>query len=459
MEQKSILIVDDDLLNRKLLNACLAPGNYKTVMAQNGREALEKVKSDPPELVLLDVMMPGMSGYEVAEYLKKDPVTRDIPIILVTALDDMDSKVRGLESGADEFLNKPINNEELMARVESLLRMKQYRDEIRWRNGDEKALSKNPDESGKQIRDIRLPTILLVEDDEMDAQLIQMQLYGQPYRIVRVKDGEEAVSIAQQEKIDLILLDILLPKMNGFDVAAALKSKSDTRDIQILALTCLSEMKNKIRGIKLGIDEYLIKPINIHELRARISSLIKKKAYLDQLKNGDETGVDPMITDKLTGLYNHAYFLYTADREIKQSGRQRHNIGIIKIDIDNFKGFNEARGKLAGDGVLKELGNIISRSIRDVDIGARCGGQEFMIILPYSDENGALTAANRIRERFTREALIPGKDGILPITLSMGVVVYPEDGDETKTLIQNADHALKEAKRNGKDRICVFRAN
>jgi two-component system cell cycle response regulator len=451
-----ILIVDDEPLNVKLLAAKLPADQYETIWAYNGKEALEKVVGQSPDLILLDIMMPGMNGYEVTRRLKNDTKTRDIPVILVTALGGKDNKIMGLEVGADEFLNKPVNTAELVARVKSLLRLKQYQDQLKARTQSQASLM-IPTGGDKSVQETAyLPSILLVEDDDKDARLIQRYLHGQPYRVSLLRDGEETISRAQQGEIDIILLDLLLPGMDGFEVCRRLKEREQTRNIQIVVLTSLRDLKSKIKGLELGADDFLVKPINMHELRVRINALIKKKAHLDELHASYDTAVHSAITDKLTGLYNHAYFKHFLEHEVKRSLRQRHPVALIMIDIDDFKYYNDTLGHLAGDEILRELGKLTRENIREVDLGARYGGEEFAVVLPNTDMKGAAEIAERIRQMINRHPFAPETN--LPsrkLTVSMGVATFPSGAESSQELIQNADTALYKAKREGKNRVCV----
>lgn len=454
--QSRILIVDDEPLNVKLLAAMLPADQYETIKAYDGREALKKIVNETPDLILLDVMMPGLDGYEVTRTVKNDSDTRDIPVILVTALDGTDNKIKGLEAGADEFLNKPVSKTELIARVNSLLRLKQYQDQLKTHMQSKNHFT-TPDQSQRSIEEeINLPSILIVEDDVKDAKLILNYLHGEAYIIKQVKDGEEAISRARQEKIDLILLDILLPGMDGFETCRRLKAMDQTKDIQIVALTSLNDMESKVKGIELGADDYLVKPINMHELRVRIKALVKKKAYLDRLHANYEMAVHSAITDKLTGLYNHAYFEHFLGLEVKRSLRQNMPVSLMMIDIDDFKQYNDTLGHLAGDQILSELGQLIKTNIREIDLAARYGGEEFSVVLPGVDLKGAVTTAERIRlviheNSFSPELSSDSKN----LSVSIGIAACPSDAEAVKELINKADMALYKAKREGKNRVCL----
>jgi two-component system cell cycle response regulator len=455
-----VLIVDDEPLSVKLLAAKLPPDQYTTIRAYNGEEALEKVAEEFPDVILLDIMMPGISGYEVTERLKVDPQTRDIPVILVTALDGTQDKLMGLRVGADEFLNKPVDTAELLARLKSLLRLKEYQEQLKARVQSQTVFTTSTAHERSIREKIDLPFILVVEDSDKDAALIQRYLQEEPYHTDLTRDGEGAISRAQQEEIDLIVLDAFLPGMDGFEVCRLLKEAKETRNIQIIFVTCLLDIEGKIRAIDLGADDFLVKPINADEFRARVKALVKKKAYLDRLHVNYETAVHSAITDKLTGLYNHGYFKHFLELEIKRSARQGHSVALIMIDIDDFKHYNDTLGHLAGDEILKEVGHLIRENIREVDLGVRYGGEEFAVVLPNVDMKGAVKTADRIRQ-LIHSYSFPHEIPALQekITVSTGVALCRSDLRSNMELIQMADSALYKAKREGKNRVCIYDKN
>ena len=447
-----ILIVDDEPLNVKLLSAILPQDQYDTIPAYNGEEALDIVAKGSLDLILLDIMMPGLNGYEVTRILKNDHKSQDIPIILVTAFGGTDNKIKGIETGADEFINKPVNTTELLARVKSLLRLKQYQDQLKARNCSIKSFT-GPDKNGTCSGDDHtLPSILIVEDNAIDAKLIQRFLEGEPYQIKLAKDGEESLYLAQKHHIDLILLDIVLPRKNGYEVCKILKGKEQTKNIQIIAITSLNDLDSKVKGIESGADDYLGKPVNKHELKTRVKSLLKKKAYLDKLCAKYEMAVQSAITDNLTGLYSRGYFDHFLDLEIKRSHRQKTPVALLMIDIDNFKQINDTFGHLAGDKILKQLGDLIRFNIREIDLAARYGGEEFAVVMSNTDTQEAEKAAERIRQSIQENGFA---DSNSIVTVSIGIALFPLDAKSMDELIEKADTSLYKAKRDGKNRVCV----
>ncbi len=449
-----ILIVDDDPKNVKLMCGLLAQDDYELVTASNGSEALKLVEENPPDLILLDVMMPGMNGYEVTRRLKEGSETRVIPIILITALDSPEDRAKGLEAGAEEFLTKPVNPVEIEARIQSMLKLKRYKDQlaIRSRSEDrirtERPLEALPEETGN------LQRILIVEDDTKDLKLLQSHLVSPHYQIDVVRNGPDAMAAINRQSFDLILLDILLPGIGGFEICRRIKQMEEARDTQVVLITCLSDIENKIRGVELGADDYLIKPIDPRELQARVKVLLKKKSYLDSLHTHYEKALNSALLDGLTELYNHAYFKRFLELEIKRSQRQGHQTSLLMIDIDDFKQVNDRLGHLAGDEILRKVSGLIKASIREIDVAARYGGEEFAVVLPYGDAEAVRTVGERIRALIEDQSIaVPGSDEAPRVTVSVGGAIYPTDADTAGSLIETADQMLYTAKRNGKNRV------
>ena len=455
--KRRILIVDDDPLNVKLLASKLPEDQFETVTAFSGQEALRKTLKDPPDLILLDIMMPEMNGYEVSQWLKNNPATQDIPIILVTALDGADDKIKGFEAGADEFLNKPVNTIELLARINSLLRLKYYREQLLSRTLSEKGFSGGqvaPDPAEEARPPVK---ILLVEDDEKDARMIQEYFAGESYQLEIVNTGEAALDRVQKEAFDLVLLDVLLPGVDGFEVCQRIKGLHQTQDLQVVLITCLPDLENKIKGVEQGADDYLIKPINGRELKARVKVLVKKKHYIDQLRNNFERALNSAIYDGLTGLHNQTYFKKFLEMEIKRADRQRYPLGLMIIDIDDFKKINDRFGHLTGDLIIKDLAQVIKKNIREVDLSARYGGDEFVVVLPYTDQTETQQIIERIQKAVTRYR--EKEDSLLQqesLTLSFGVAFFPFQGTTMEELIRNADLTLYRSKQEGKNRYTFY---
>ncbi|MCP4340150.1 MAG: response regulator [Desulfobulbaceae bacterium] len=453
-----VLIVDDEPLNTKLLAAQIPPDQYSIVCAYSGQEAIEIAENIRPELILLDVMMPNMNGYEVTLKLKATPATSHIPIIMVTALQGTEDKARGLEVGAEEFLSKPVNKTELLARINSMIRLRRYREQLSLRMQSEKqVIGCDTPSIPVQNKEICPATILLVEDNKKDISLIKGHLADVPYELLIAENGEDAIAIVKNNKVDVILLDILLPGINGFEVCSALKKLDEASPPQIVIITSLDDLGSQIKGAELGADDFLIKPINGRIFRARVNSLVRKKKYLDKLLSHYEIAVNSAIMDGLTGLYNHVYLKQSLDMEVKRSIRQQYPSTLIMLDLDNFKRYNDTYGHPAGDAVLAEFSSLLKTCVRETDLVARYGGEEFCVLLPYTDKQESLMVAEKIlqtvRNHRFAEKTCPASEGI---TASAGIASCPSDTSIASELINKADAMLYEAKRAGKDRAKVY---
>ena len=452
----TILVVDDDRLNVKLLAAKLGASGYRILTAYSGFEALEMIKIRTPDLILLDIMMPEMDGYEVIRRLKEQKDTMYIPVVLITALESEEEKKKGFAAGADEFLNKPVNTTELETRVLSLLRMKKYQEQLIARMQAERDIIGNT-VCMEQVEEAHtIPTVLMVEDDPKDARIIAQYLNAMPLNLKIVRTGEEALNIIGSEKIDLALLDIMLPDMNGIEICRKIKGSERTISMQVVVVTSFDDLKMKIRGIEEGADDFLVKPLNSDEIKARVTALLKKKAFMDCLNERANAALQAAITDELTGVNNYAYFKHVIELEIKRSRRHENKMALLMIDVDNFKRFNDTHGHLAGDKALIMLGGILRNNVRDVDLVARYGGEEFVVIMPYAGWRSGRQAAERLIEMTNSQMVevdVLGKksDGI---SISIGMAVFPDNGASVESIIYAADHALYEAKRQGKNRVC-----
>lgn len=451
-----ILIVDDDLTNVKVLKAKLSSEKYELFSAYNGEECLRMVDEIVPDLILLDIMMPEINGYEVTARLKTNPSTRHIPIILVTALDSPEDRKRGFTTGADEFLTKPINTSELIKRVHSMIQLKKYQEQLALRTqAEEKFLHAKRKSMDILAVGKSRPRVLVVEDNFLDSKVIRDYLDGQPYDLLSADSGEHAIEMASREKIDVMLLDVLLPGMDGFEVCRRIKEEEQTRNIQIVLITGLTDLESKILGVENGADDFLVKPIHHREIQARVLALLRKKSYLDQICAHYEIALSSAITDDLTGLYNRAYFINSLDLELKRAKRQKYSIALIMMDIDDFKLYNDQLGHFEGDMLLRELAQVLRLSVREVDMAVRYGGEEFAIIMPYTDRCEAVTVAERVLDAIRNH---PYSNSLIhqvkPVSMSAGISVFPNDAESVNDLICRADEMLYRAKRSGKNQVC-----
>ena len=434
-----------------LLGAELAAREYELLHAATGAEGLAKAAQELPDVILLDVTLPDGNGYEITQQLKRHPRTQQIPIILITNLHNGEDKSKGVASGADEFLNRPVDPAELQARVKSLIALKQYAEQLEERLQSERIFAM----TAAQAEFSKAKTLLLVEDDDVAAHLICNYLQETPYRVEFCADGLHAVERITQGQVDLLLLDIMLPGLDGFEICRQVKALPQNQNVQIVMITCLQDTDSKVRGFELGVDDFIVKPVHKQILLARINALLKKKAYLDRLTYEYARTLHSAVTDSMTGLYNHGYFEQFLRLEIERSLRQRHPLTLMLLDLDDFKQYNDTLGHLAGDEILRELAQVINAVIRKIDLAARYGGEEFAVVLPYTDAPGARIVAERLRQAVETHPFAYKTTTLAkPLTVSIGLASFTPELKTVADLVERADSALYQAKKAGKNRVC-----
>jgi len=266
-----ILAVDDEPMMLNIMETALSEQGYRVATASGGQEALDRVKEFSPDVILLDVILPDITGFDIAEKLKSDPATSGISIIMVTGLGSIEDRVRGLESGADDFLSKPFNLDELLVRVRSLAKLKVLQDRIK------KMETKCPDLRARETK--VMPLVLVVEDDERIVHICQNVLGASGYRIKSAANAEEALNTIQSERPDLIILDLMLPGRDGLEFLSEIRKIEAVSRVPVIILTALGDLKTKIKGFYIGADDYLVKPVSSMELLARVRANLRKYEY------------------------------------------------------------------------------------------------------------------------------------------------------------------------------------
>jgi two-component system cell cycle response regulator len=452
-----VLVVDDLVPNVKLLSAKLQAEYFDVITASSGPEALEKVAESPPDLVLLDVMMPGMDGFEVCRRLKSNPATMHIPIVMITALSDSENRVRGLEAGADDFLTKPVNDIALFARARSLIRLKLTSDQWRLREKTSHQFAMLEEDRPIIDQPADHARILLVEDGRSVVDRILNTLaYDNDELVVASNIGDAMAGIDDAPGYDLIMVSLLLAEEDGLRLCSHLRSRESTRQIPILLMADEQEMKRIAKGLELGANDYILRPIDRNELLARVRSQIRQKRYQDRLVANYTTSLSMALTDGLTGLFNRRYVMGHLERLVTRSGESKKSFAVLMFDLDHFKRVNDTYGHAAGDLVLREFARRITRHMRSFDLAARIGGEEFLVILPDIDLAAVKIVADRLCAVVADEPMIYGTDGAsVPVTTSVGVTMAGERPEPIDTVLKRADTALYRAKRNGRNRVEV----
>lgn len=446
-----VLVVDDTPLNVKLLVAKLAAEYYLVESAVDGPSAIAAVKTFQPDIVLLDVMMPGMDGFEVCRRLKSDRASAHIPIVMVTALSDQADRIRGLDAGADDFLTKPVDDIALFARVRSLVRIKTMTDELRLRRETETQLGAlaEPDEGAA---DQPRPVVLLVEDSSFDAAAAKKALRAE-VDIVDAADADAALKIASDPAvaIDLAIVSLELRDGAGLRVASGLRALDRTRRTPVLALAEPEDRSIVAKSLELGVTDYLLKPIDSSELLVRARTQIRRKRFQDRLHASYHRTVAMAATDELTGLFNRRYMMSHLENVLRRSVGSGRPVSLMMIDLDHFKGINDSLGHQAGDKVLAEIARRIAQSVRGVDLSARYGGEEFIVVMPDTDPAGAAIVSERVRHAISD---VPIQVDAKPLSMTVSIgVASGEPASGAEALIRRADTALYDAKNTGRNRV------
>ncbi len=447
-----VLVVDDIMSNVKLLEARLTAEYFEILTASSGREALDILERERIDVVLLDVMMPGMDGFEACRHIKQDVRTAHIPVIMVTALDQPADKVHGLEAGADDFLTKPVDDIALVTRVKNLARLKVLSDEMLMRAsttqqmgmGEAPALDwQNANESGH---------VLIVEDQGRAAQRL-VDTLRTVHTVTLESDPQAALLKLSEQPVDVLVVSLSLTNADGLRLCSQVRSLERTRHLPILIIVEPSDEARLLRGLDMGVNDYVVRPIDRHEMMARVKTQVKRKRHADLLKARLEESVEMAITDGLTGLHNRRYMEGHLKTLVSQSIQSGRSLSLLVADIDYFKSVNDTYGHDVGDHVLREFARRFRRNTRGIDLACRLGGEEFVIIMPDTDLARAIQVGERLRATIAADPFSIASNKELRVTASVGISTLENRDDTPETLFKRADRALYSAKREGRNRV------
>jgi two-component system cell cycle response regulator len=446
-----VLVVDDLVANVKLLEARLTAEYFQVATATSGPQALDVARSGQCDMVLLDVLMPGMDGLEVCRQLKRDPRTAHIPVIMITALDEVSDRLAGLEAGADDFLTKPIDEIALIIRVKGLVRLKMLTDQLMTRattsmGGIETSVdpASITGVGGK---------VLVVEDSPATAERIRQAL--QPHYTVELEsDPDEALLRASDGNYDLAVISLDLRQVDALRLCSQLRSLARTRELPILAIVDPGERSRLLRGLELGVNDYVVRPVDKNEMLARAKTQVRRRRFDDRLRDHRETAIEMAVIDGLTGLHNRRYLERHLAILVHEAIEREKPLSVLVMDIDHFKTINDTHGHAAGDEVLKEFARRVQKAVRGIDVVCRLGGEEFVLAMPDTDAALALLVAERLRQKIAAETFrLPEESASIAVTVSIGIACLAGGEESAETLIRRADQALYRAKRNGRNRV------
>ncbi|WP_275790686.1 PleD family two-component system response regulator [Pararhizobium gei] len=451
-----ILVVDDIPANVKLLEARLVAEYFDVLTAADGYEALAICERQPLDLILLDIMMPGIDGFEVCERLKANPRTAHIPVVMVTALDQPSDRVRGLKAGADDFLTKPVNDLQLMSRVKSLVRLKNVSDELRLRA--ETAHSVGLQDLSSSDRPDEFGNILLVDGRGSSQERIARAL--KPVgAVTAMSDPQGALFEAAENSFDLVIVNSNFEDYDPLRLCSQLRSLERTRFIPVLLIAEQGDDDMIVRALDLGVTDYLMRPVDPNELVARSLTQIRRKHCNDRLRASVKHTIELAVTDGLTGLHNRRYLDNHLRILIDRAAARGRPLSICMTDIDRFKSVNDTYGHDAGDEILRQFAQRVRSTVRGADLACRFGGEEFVVVMPDTPADAAVVIAERLRRIIEdRPFSLQNGEKILSITASLGIATLNTGGDSPEALVKRADTALYQAKNNGRNRVVAAAA-
>ena len=448
-----VLVVDDIFANVKLLETKLTAEYFDVVTATNGHDALAICEQGLCDIVLLDVMMPDLDGFEVCRRLKSASATAHLPVVLVTALDQPSDRLKGLDSGADDFLTKPVDDMALMARVRSLVRLKAVTDELRARLMGSRSfgladpLAAAVSETGQNGH------ILLIDDRPSSYERLSSAL-SQYHRVEVEPDPHHGMIRAAEGNFDVVLVSLGLQGFDGLRLCSQLRSLERTRDAAIVMIAEVDDRSRLLRGLDIGAHDFLVRPVDRNELVARIRTQVRRKRFAARLRDGVQVSMDAAVIDGLTGLHNRRYLDIHLATLFDDAVRRGAALAVLLLDIDRFKSINDTYGHDAGDEVLREFSTRVRSMTRGVDLVARYGGEEVVVVVPDASVEEARFVAERIRERIMSSPFaVNHRTRQIDVTVSIGVAARQRADGASAEIVKRADLALYRAKEAGRNRV------
>jgi len=455
-----ILVVDDVATNRLILKAKLAAAYYDVLEADCGQAAFDVARAEQPDVILLDIMMPDMDGYEVCELLKACPETSHIPVVMVTASSAPKERIRGLSVGADDFLVKPINDMALFARVRNLLRVKMMFDELKLRDTTSRELGLSDFLETVDDYENGPDTVLLAPAALKQGRSWQSEIAKLPgVEVIGICSDQEALNIARFEQPDAIVVhQRLMEEGDSLRLISALRARPETRQAVMIYVVSDGAIETAAKALDLGSSDYLLEPFEPEELNIRLSTQLRRKRYSDRLRSNVRDGLKMAVIDPLTELYNRRYATQHMKKIVERAAESGKDFAVMMMDLDRFKLINDSEGHDAGDMVLKEFSRRIQENVRGVDLVARMGGEEFLVVMPDAGGMVAKHVSERLRRAVESQPFVTASGAELSITVSIGVAIGKAGDANQSELLKCADLALYEAKSNGRNLVSFHKA-
>jgi two-component system, cell cycle response regulator len=474
-----VLIADDSPLVLRMIEKMLAGAGYGVVSAKDGLEAIEKAVGDDVQLVILDVMMPRMNGYQACRLLKTEPTTRHLPVVILTSKDQAGDRFWGLETGADYYITKDSEPHRILELVKNILSAETARPRTRAAEGQRNQvdiLSRVNDLLDRKLYEATILSEIgrvarsLVQFDETFTSVMALVA-----RVVDFTVG--AMAFVEGDDLEVVLMlnrqapPPFVEEAKGRLLEAITAARGGAPFLRVQA-RLFAPAGDPTPAAETGPSGFASFPIVTNNRLAGLLAVAGKnvarinketEGFLSQVANQSHIVMENSrlfervrnlsVRDSLTDLYNHRHSMELAENEFQRVGRYQESFSILMIDLDHFKQVNDEHGHQAGDGVLREIAQVLRDTLRTVDAVGRYGGEEFVAVLPHTGEDEARLTAERVRKRIAEHVFRVG-DRALQVTVSVGVASYPaDDVDSASTLVKAADRALYRAKEAGRNRV------
>ncbi len=457
-----ILILDSVATNRIVLKVKMAAAQYEVESCATQKEAQSLIAARCPDLILINMTDPVEDRYAFCRKLRERPETASVGLVCVGVADTTRARFAAIDCGADDVLPRPISDSLMMARIRSLLRQRNAGLEWQLRDGTRQALGFE-EAAAPRLGPIRALVLSNRPNlpDALGARIHRALRQTVPTIATRGSVNPEQIP----DNAELLIIDGAVKSAEPsemFQFIAELQTRVATRHAAQLAIVPIGQDDMAAMALDLGADDVVFDNVCANELRLRTNALMARKALRDQMRNTVRDGLNAAVTDPLTGLHNRRYADMHLQQIAKQAHTTGHNYAIMLIDIDHFKTINDTHGHAAGDMVLKAISSRMRANLRAIDLLARIGGEEFLIVMPDTSVDLARLAADRLR-RLVNDApfeIAKGKHP-LPVTVSVGVAVETGDAATSSTaaeLIARADAALYRAKSAGRNMVSMSQA-
>ncbi len=457
-----ILIVDDIATNRIVLKVKLSSAFYDVIQARSGKEGLNSIQSQFPDLIILAATLPDMDAIAFCKELRQIPDNANIPVICISNECDPETRIAVLAAGIDDILTKPVDDLLLLARLRSLLRSRDTAEELRLREVTDRALGfaekKHAFEHPAQVT--------LVSSNRAEVFRWKKELGTQTRHVLTgtsMKDAMRQLPNTAEPDIYVVAIDQNNAD-EGLRLLADIRARASSRHAAVIAVLNDSDRRLAADALDLGANDLMPYGFGTKELAFRIEAQLKRKRLGDRLRANMRDGLRAAVIDPLTGLYNRRYAMPHLARMAETARETGRKYTIMLADLDHFKRVNDTYGHAVGDTVLVAVANQMRENLRDVDMIARIGGEEFLIAMPETDRQEARVAARRLCRVIQNLPIqIPGHDAPLHVTISIGVAVgATDDANHTtearpdiEAILNQADKALYGAKSDGRNQVTL----